>query len=340
MADIRNDRTVDTSKRLQQEDNLKDDDINSDYESGLNEDVSDDSGIDESSANRSTSSTSRTTNRQTTPPTNPYAGGYGAPGTPAASKNLATGGGVPQPSTPEETAYLQQLAQQGLTNDQIKQQFQSTFGREPTDVEILYAKQGFGSFPGGVPSKYNSYAGPNYNTVAGGGSPYLLQYIMDQQMLQETKQQAAQSKNQAKNQEVRIHMILLLIMMGDIVGALTLYGRLWERDNQKIYKKIVDKMEKVRQARALVIRNFAMEPTPRAYAGGNPQLAATAQDRTQKFTQFVQLNTQLMNELSSTQTELSTMLQDVKRERDLFMQFLKNLADEHYQSQRQQIRGG
>ncbi len=81
-------------------------------------------------------------------------------------------------------------------------------------------------------------------------------------------------------------------------------------------KQVLQKLTIIRKARARVIRNFASKPPPRAYAGSDPQSAARAQDKAQRYTQFVQLSTQLMNELQSTERELVDILQTLKRDAD------------------------
>jgi hypothetical protein len=139
---------------------------------------------------------------------------------------------------------------------------------------------------------------------------------------------------------IKIHMILLQIMMGDIAGAIRSYAVLMERDNRQFTRGIVDKLEKVRDARSRVIRNFANNTPPRAYAGDNPQSAARAQDQAQRFTQFVQLSTQLMGELQNTERELVDALQTSRRDVDNMWQTYAQIRDMEARTTERLLRSG
>ncbi|HET6341353.1 MAG TPA: hypothetical protein VFG78_04130 [Gemmatimonadota bacterium] len=128
-------------------------------------------------------------------------------------------------------------------------------------------------------------------------------------------------------EKIKIHMILLQIMMGDIIGALRSYAILMDHDLRHFSRQIVDKLDKVRQARSQVIRNFARTTPPRAYAGQDPQSPARAQDRAQRYTQFVQMSTQLMNELQNTERELVDALQTMQRDLDNVWQAYATMRD-------------
>ncbi|MGH7588890.1 MAG: hypothetical protein ACRELU_09880 [Gemmatimonadota bacterium] len=132
-------------------------------------------------------------------------------------------------------------------------------------------------------------------------------------------------------EKIRIHMILLQIMMGDVIGALRSHTILADRDMQE-FSRLVAKLDRVQEARSTVIRNFARSKPPRAYAGQNPQSAARAQDRSQRYTQFVQMSTQLMNELQNTERELMDALQTMQRDLDNLWQSYASLRDEQFRT--------
>ncbi|MDL1871307.1 hypothetical protein FBR05_03785 [Deltaproteobacteria bacterium PRO3] len=256
---------------------------------------------------------------------NPYGPGNATGG----SKNLASGGGFGSPSSSQAQSYMQDLIHQGLNNAQIKQQMQAQFGYTPTDAEIKYAKDGMGGF-NGLPGQYYQYS----NTPQGKamskayGTPGFQQWMDQQQQVQDAKSMARDMRKKEGEAKVKIHMILLQIMMGDLVGALRSYSLLMERDLRAFSRLIVKKLDGVRKARSMVIRNFARTKPPRAYAGQNPQTAARAQDRSSKYTQFVQMSTQLMNELQNTERELVDALQSQKRDLDNFLQSYASMRDD------------
>jgi hypothetical protein len=133
-------------------------------------------------------------------------------------------------------------------------------------------------------------------------------------------------------EKIEIHMIFLQILMGDVIGALREYTILMDRDMRQFSRQIVQKLDRVRQARSQVIRNFAMKKPPRAYAGDNPQTAARAQDRSQRYTQFVQMSTQLMGELQNSERELIDALQSMQRDLDSLWQSYSSMRDEEFRT--------
>lgn len=259
--------------------------------------------------------------------TNPYGGGNTGP----QSKNLAGGSGLGGPQGSAAQTTLQNLVNQQppLTNAQIKQQMQAQYGYAPSDADIAYAMGG-GTFPdnmGGAYSPYNNTPQGKMFSKAY-GTPGFQQWMDGQQQSQDAKSMVRDMKKKESESKVKIHMILLQIMMGDIVGALRSYSLLMERDLRAFSRLIVKKLDGVRKARSMVIRNFARTKPPRAYAGQNPQTAARAQDRSSKYTQFVQMNTQLMNELQNTERELVDALGTQKRDLDNFLQSYASMRDD------------
>ena len=126
----------------------------------------------------------------------------------------------------------------------------------------------------------------------------------------------------------QISLITRLIMMGDIVGALRSYTLLQDKQARQFTQALVKKLDAVQQARSQVIRNFARTRPPRAYAGNNPQSAARAQDRSARYTQFVQISTQLMNELQQTERELMDALQTMQQDLQQLWEAYASMRDE------------
>ncbi len=127
---------------------------------------------------------------------------------------------------------------------------------------------------------------------------------------------------------IKIHMILLQIMMGDVIGALRSYAVVTDRDMREFSRTMLEKLDQVQEARSTIIRNFARTKPPRAYAGQDPQTAARAQDKSQRYTQFVQMSTQLMSELQNTERELVDALQTMHRDLDNLWQAYASIRNE------------
>lgn len=299
-----------------------------------------DYGFDDNYSSNSTSGTTRPggTKGPTTKGygvTSPSTGGLGSGVPQGGLGGVSPGGDFGMPGDgmdPQVSNRIQALQNQGYTPEQIQGILQQEFGIQVPLYELDPGMTGGGSARG--PNKYGFYAAApltrNYGSYGGYGGPfgsYLQQYLQNQQMMQDARESARQAKSHGRQEMVKMHMILFLIMMGDVVGALRAYTALMERDFRQFARGVMDKLGKVRQARARVIRNFANERPPRAYAGDNPQTTATAQDKAQRYTQFVQLSTQLMGELQTTERELVDILQTMKRDIDNFWQGYASMRD-------------
>ncbi|MGH7006061.1 MAG: hypothetical protein ACREIP_19125, partial [Alphaproteobacteria bacterium] len=143
---------------------------------------------------------------------------------------------------------------------------------------------------------------------------------------------AAAFPNAEPRQRIKIHMIVLMIQMGDIVGALRSYAALTEHSQRQFSRLIVKKLDGIRRARATLINEFArIKPTP-GYAGGDPNGAARAQDRSLRYTQFVQMSTQMMNELQNTERELVDALQSMQRQLDQLWQSHASFRDADFRT--------
>ena len=240
---------------------------------------------------------------------------------------VAKGGDFAGAGEKQVNTYVQQLKAQGQSNAQIKQLVQQQFGVEVGDADIAWAEQGFQSGGNYGPSKYYTSYGDSPVLKSYGSANYLQQYLLQNQMSQQTQQNAADSKKSQQQEMVKIHKILLMIMMGDVTGALREYNVIMDRDLRMFSRQIVDKLGQVRRARARVVMNFASEQAPRAYAGSDPNAAARAQEQSQRYTQYVQLATQAMGELQTTERNLVDALGTMKRDLDNMWQSYASMRD-------------
>jgi hypothetical protein len=133
-------------------------------------------------------------------------------------------------------------------------------------------------------------------------------------------------------QKVQIHMILLQLVTGDIADQLQDVSLQIHGDDQQFTRLLVQKLDSVRQARSTVIRNFARTKPPRAYAGNDPQQAARAQDRSSRYTQFIQMTTQQMNELHNTARELMDAMQTMHRTMNQFWETHANVRNQEFRT--------
>jgi hypothetical protein len=277
----------------------------------------------------SNTTTSRTSTNYPPPKFSGTGTGTGTTGTGGA----ATGGSIPSiQGDPDAQAYLQQLIDQGFSDTQIMQMYQAHTGQTLSQGDLAYAKQGFGAFDGPYPSQYKGYG--TYTTKLQGqyGSPQWNQWLQNQQTVQDAKEMVRDSKKKAHEEKVKIHMILLQILMGDIVGALRSYAILMDRDNRQFTRMIVNKLQKVRETRSTVIRNFGMYRPPSGYAGKSSTKQVQAQNAASKYTQFVQLSTQVMNELQNTERELVDSLQTQWRDIEKFWESYSSMRDEKFRT--------
>jgi hypothetical protein len=138
--------------------------------------------------------------------------------------------------------------------------------------------------------------------------------------------------------KIQIRLITSIIMTGDIVGALQSYSMLVNRQVQDYNLKLVQDLASVQKARSTIIRNFARSKPPRAYAGQDPSQAARVQDKSARYTQFVQVNTQLMNELQNSSRELMDSLQAMRREVDELWQAYSSFRDQDFRTNERVMR--
>jgi hypothetical protein len=290
--------------------------------------------------NFDTGNTTTPGNKNTTTP-------HSTPIPPTTTRNMGTGGqgtaGGADPGDPTGNPYVQEQIQNLLAQGKTPLQIQQILAQQGINVsmaDILYAQEGWnGAHDRGYgygPDNLGKGLGTGGNGLGAlsraYGSPYFNQYMQTQQMAQDAQQTQSSAKRQGQEQMMKLHMILLQILMGDLTGALRSYSVLMDRDMRNFARMVVQKLGKVREARSRVIRNFGSQRPPRAYAGEDPGAAARAQDRSQRYTQFVQLSTQLMNELQNTERELVDALQTIFRDVENFWQGYASMRDEKFRT--------
>jgi len=264
-------------------------------------------------------------------PAYPNQGPQPNPGTKNMGGVSNTGDFPPGPGNTGKNSWIQYMLSQGYTHEQIKTMAQQEGYGPISDADIAYAQQGMMSGGPYGPGKYMSYGNSPY--MKNYGNPYdLSNYFMQQQQYQDAQSMASDAKKSHHKQMIKISKILLLIMMGDVVGALRQYTAMMDRDFRKFSRDIINKLGLVRRARARVIRNFAQNKPPRAYAGSDPNSAARAQDMAQKYTQTVQLSTQLMSELQTSERNLVDYLQTMKRDLDNMWQAYASMRDNEFRT--------
>ena len=128
----------------------------------------------------------------------------------------------------------------------------------------------------------------------------------------------------------QIDLIAYLFITGDTIAAVD--GYLNKNPDTQGYGKIKDKLNKLSRTRSNIIQKFANKKPPRAYAGDDPELAARTQDKSKRYTQYVQLSTQLMNEIQNTERELVDILQTMKRDLDNLWQAYASMRDNDFRT--------
>lgn len=129
-------------------------------------------------------------------------------------------------------------------------------------------------------------------------------------------------------EQTQMSLVSLMVMMGDVVGALRAYAQLTDRQSAQFSHQVADKLDAIGEAREKILWNFAQQQPPKAYAGSDPQQAARSQDRQSKYTQFVQMTTQLMNEFQNTERELLDALSEARRNVDSLWESYAGLRDD------------
>lgn len=122
--------------------------------------------------------------------------------------------------------------------------------------------------------------------------------------------------NMGSEQKIKMRLLLLQIQMGDVAGALRSMVNISESRNKEFNRLLLEKLDKISEEKSKILQNFAKQKPPRAYAGSDPQGAVRSQDKSAKYTQWVQVNTQLMSEVQNTERELLDTLSQMRRQEE------------------------
>lgn len=109
---------------------------------------------------------------------------------------------------------------------------------------------------------------------------------------------------------------MLMIMMGDIVGALRAYTIMQGKDLRAFGKKTIEQLGKLRDVKQRMLTNMARQETPKAYSGTNPESQARSADKSAKYNQFVTVSNQALQEVGQTERSLMDALQTMMRDVD------------------------
>ncbi len=213
---------------------------------------------------------------------------------------MAGGAGFAPPSAVPGFSKLKKLSGECLSDAEIRRQIQTEHGWTPSNADLKYARKGMAAF-------------------ARSTDP-------------ETQELLRKMRSKERDHQVKIHMVLAQILMGDIPGAMRSYLLMMDRDLRQFTRLVVEKLGQVREARSTVIRNFARTQPPEVYAGTDEKMKERSAERGSRYTQFVQLNNQLMNELQSSERELTDALQTQFRNIEQMWQQLAQLEEEKFRT--------
>jgi len=213
------------------------------------------------------------------------------------SKAIAWGPSFPAPDRSQSFDTLKKLTRENLSDQQIKDKMLSLHDWTPSDAELAYAKKGMRTSP----------------------DPEI------QALLRDLRQKDHDAT-------VQVHMILLQIMMGDIAGAVESYAKLADRDAREYERLLVDKLGKVREARSQVIRGFAEKSPPKMPTNTDDASQKRFQDQTARYTQYVQMTTQLMSQLQDTEREMQNGLENEYKDVDSLWESIAQFRDEAFRT--------
>ncbi|HKY62245.1 MAG TPA: hypothetical protein VJR29_02410, partial [bacterium] len=143
---------------------------------------------------------------------------------------MAGGAGLAPPASVPGFSKLKKLSGECLSDAEIRRQIQAEHGWTPSDADLKYARKGMAAF-------------------ARSSDP-------------ETQELLRKMRSKERDHQMKIHMVLAQILMGDIPGAMRSYLLMMDRDLRQFTRLVVEKLGQVREARSTVIRNFARIQPP------------------------------------------------------------------------------
>lgn len=265
-----------------------------------------------------------------TTPTHNTAGKNAGPQT-----KLAQAGSFPPPQNQGLAQFIQGLKQQGYTQQQIEAKAMEAFGASPEEVD--FQMNGYKNFPTfnknmGQPAGPTMKAYQGYNQY---GS--MLGQYFQQQMYQQMKDKNYENQAESKKEMKLIQQIMLYIKMGNLGAALRLYAGIATKDMNKVARKVLEQLEKIRAARSKLVQEMGRRKTPRAYAGNDAKRSADTQNKTADYNNWLNMTNQAVTELDTSQREALAILQEVKQDNETLWQLVADVRNEENRTTRQVI---
>jgi len=183
-----------------------------------------------------------------------------------------------------------------------------------------------GGWGGGGLGGYGS--GPLYDMMFGGAQRDEM-YAM--------RRQIRKTEHQMR---YKMRMIMFMILMGDVTGAMRAMIFESERMNRMFNRTLVKQLNRVREAKAKILKAMGSKRPPRAHDNTNdPAGAARDQNRQAKYTQWVSVTTQLMSEVQQTERELLDLLSEGRRNINELWEAYSGLKEAEARTTRTLIQG-
>ncbi len=253
---------------------------------------------------------------------------------PPPSKYMSSG---QTPAYQQAQSMAQQMQQQGYPPNTIYNKLIQTYGNSEgvSQADLMYFSKGMGEYnPYQNNPQYAAYT-KQYSDNSGMYDPYAqaqMDAFNNMQTDQFSKQQISKMKKEVQNQKVKMHMIMLQILMGDIVGAMRSYAILADRDFRAFTRTLVKKLEKIREAKGVVMRDFGRIRQVKPYVGQNAEMQARNTQRQQKTTQLITVTTQLIGEIQNTERECLDALQTMNQWNRQFWESYASLRDSYWRT--------
>ncbi|MBF0493117.1 MAG: hypothetical protein HQM15_10100 [Deltaproteobacteria bacterium] len=170
------------------------------------------------------------------------------------------------------------------------------------------------------PNQNNSFDWVSQNTRMWQGLTQSNQ--MDDQ-IQETKQKA----QEADKAFVKIKQIALMVMMGDYVGALRAMTNEQEAYTKQIAREYLTQMNKSKDVKAMLAKTMANYAPPMNTGSTDPQTIANFQNKQAKYSQVMGLMTNTLQEVSTSDRQLTDGYTEVIRKLTESYETLSNVTE-------------
>ncbi len=161
----------------------------------------------------------------------------------------------------------------------------------------------------------------------GPGNP-LYEAMMGGQMREQVAASRQEIRKMEQQTRAKMRMILFMILTGDVVGAMRSVVFESERDNRIFNRILLKQLNGIRKAKSKVLMAMGRKKPPTAHDNTNdPAGAARDQNKQATYTQWVTITTNLMQEISQTERELTDEMAEGRRQVNDRWEALKGLAD-------------